>query len=234
MITPRAAIPSNWTRLLTGGPLGIGADIGTTEKGTSNPSSITVMERARGLYLQRLVLRFKTSNEEIWFAMLQCLFDDLRAAEKKARRLCLDASSEVFFAQRVKRKHIVYCPVDLVKGGETIVRGAEKFSYKVLLGNLYSSTFEDALMAGPDEKWWRDDQRRVHREKGTFVTETGENGEHGDTFDSGKLAYWALEHGTGRVEAAGVSISGAPSASREHVKNPFAHLFDTIKNALNA
>jgi hypothetical protein len=234
MIIPRQAIPLNWTRLLTGGPIGIGGDIGTTEKGTSNPSCITITERTRGLYLQRMVLRFKTSNEEIWFSMLQCLFDDLRAHEKKARRMCLDASSEVFFAQAVKRKFIAYCPIDLIKGGESIQRGAEKFSYKVLQGNLYSSAFEDALMACPDEKWFRDDHRRVKREKGTFVTETGENGEHGDTFDSGKLSYWALEHGTGRVEAHGVPIGGAPRDSAEHVKNPWAHLFDAVKSLLNA
>ncbi len=236
MITPRQSLPAEWTRLLTGGPIGIGADIGTTEKGTSNPSSITVMQHAGGLYRHRLVLRFKTSSEEVWFAMLQCVLDDLRNAEKKARRACLDASSEIFFAQAVKRKFIMYCPIDLIKGGATIERGAEKFSYKVLLGNLYSGLFEDALTACPDEKWFRDDLRRVHREKGTFVTETGENGEHGDVFDSSKLAYWALERGRGRAEAEGVPISGlgSPRVSDGRLKNPFAHLFEAIKNALNA
>lgn len=235
-ITPRQALPHDWTRFITNGPLGIGADLGTTAKKTSNPSSITVMERARGLYMQRLVLRFKTANEEVFIALLQCIFDDLRARSLKARRMGLDASSEVYFAQGVKKQFIGYCPIDLIKGGETIQRGAEKFSYKVLLGNLYSSTFEDALMAGPDEKWWRDDQRRVHREKGSFVSESGENGEHGDTFDSGKLAYWALESGTGRAEATATPTSefGAPYVPQPHVKNPFAHLFERIVNCINA
>lgn len=216
--------------------IGIGGDIGTTEKGTSNPSAITVMERVRGLYFQRLVLRFKTSSEEVWAAMLQCIFDDLTDRQVKARRLCLDASSEVFFAQALRRKFIAFCPVDLVKGGETIPRGAEKFSAKVLLGNLYSSTFEDGIMACPDEKWLRDDQRRVRREKGTFFSETGENGEHGDTFDSGKLAYWALEHGTGRAAAQGVSIGGtaAPRSPGALHRNPFAHLFEAVTSTLHA
>lgn len=235
MITPRQAIPRDWTRFLSSGPIGIGGDLGTTEKKLSNPSSFTVMQRTRGLYLQRLVLRFKTNNEEIYCAIFQCLLEDLLEAQQKPRRTCLDASNEVFFAQGVKRKFIHFCPIDLIKGGETIERGSEKFPYKVLLGNLYSSTFEDGIMACPDEKWFRDDQRRVHRDKGTFVTELGENGEHGDTFDSGKLAYWALEHGTGRAEAEAAAISdvSTPSVPAGHVKNPFAHLFEGLKNMLS-
>jgi hypothetical protein len=228
MITPRQALPKNWTRLLTGGPIGVGGDLATTEKKTSNPSSITVMERAKGLYIERLVLRFKTNSEEVFEAMLRCVLEDIREQQKKARRLCLDASSEVFFAQSIKRKFITFCPIDLVKGGETIQRGAEKFSYKVLLGNLYSTAFEDALIAMPDEKWLKDDHRRVQRDKGSFITETGENGEHGDTFDSGKLALWALEHGTGRVEADAVQIGNGVAGQqtqRPGIRNPFARFF---------
>jgi hypothetical protein len=227
-ITPRQAIPRDWTRLLTGGRIGIGHDVATTEKKTSNPSGITVMEHAQGRYIERLVLIYKTGNEEVAMRMIQTVLDDIKDAKLKARRFCVDASSEVFYAQRVKKRFVAYCPIALVKGGESIQRGAEVFSAKVLLGNLYSGLFEDGLILTPSTKWYKDDIRRVHREKGSFVTELGENGEHGECFDAGKLAYWALEHGSGRAEAAAVPISGygAPGAERSGILGSLAALFE--------
>lgn len=227
-ITPRQAIPRGWTRTLVGGRIGVGHDVATTEKKTSNPSSITVTEHAGGRYWERLVLVYKTGSEEVAMAMLSTVFEDLREAQAKPRRMCVDASSEVYYAQGVKRKFIRYCPIELVKSGATIVRGAETFSYKVLLGNLYAGLYEDGLICTPGEKWYKDDQRRVLREKGSFATELGENGEHGEVFDSGKLAYWALEQGAGRVEADAAPVGTGLNRQQPHragIRNPFAALF---------
>ncbi len=227
-ITLRQAVPRDWTRLLSNGRLGVGHDVATTEKKTSNPSSITVMEHAGGRYIERLVVVYKTASEDVAMAMLQQVLDDIRDAGRKPRRMCVDASSEVYYAQRVQKRFIKYCPIELVKSGATVIRGTETFSHKVLLGNQYASLFEDGLIATPGEKWYRDDQRRVIRDKGSFATETGENGEHGEVFDSGKLAFWALEHGTGRVEAQAVPVGQGLSGQRpqrQDALNPYAALF---------
>jgi hypothetical protein len=229
-ITPRQAIPREWVRNLTGGPIGIGHDLATTEKKKSNPSSITVTERTGGRYYERLVVVYKTSLEEVAIAMLETVLNDIRESGRKPRRMSVDASSEVYYAQRIRKRFVKYCSIELVKSGASIIRGTETFNYKTLLGNLYATAFEDGFIACPGDKWYRDDQRRVLRSKGSFETELGENGEHGEVFDSGKLAYWSLEHGTGRVEAEAVGVGQGvgQGPQRTGLKNPFAALFRDV------
>lgn len=225
-MTPRQAITKDWTRLLTSSPIGIGLDIGTTKKKTSNPSALVVTQPTGNGYAQRLVVSWKTNNEEITKAIFRLVLQDIKDHNRQAKRACLDASNEVFFAQGCRKEFIIYCPIDLVKGGETIEKNGEKYNYKTYLGNLYATQFEDGLMLIPDEKWLQDDHRRVLRDGGSFNTELGPNGEHGDTFDAGKLSLWALLQG-GRSEAAAVPVGGINASTVTRVLlNPFAHLFN--------
>jgi hypothetical protein len=133
------AIPTDWIRHLTGGPLGIGYDVATTEKKTSNPSSITVTEDSGGKYWERLVVRFKAGDPDAAFQVLDSVLNAVPA--NLIRSLCVDASNERYHAQNVRKKFRSICPVYLIVSGETIVWAGEKFSYKTLLGNLYVGAF---------------------------------------------------------------------------------------------
>ncbi len=70
-------------------------------------------------------------------------------------------------------------------------------------------------MGNPNERWIIDDRFLVKRDKGSFAADLGPNGEHGDTFDGGKLAYWPLL-APGRAEAAGVPIASSPATAARH------------------
>lgn len=213
------AIPTDWTRHLTGGPLGIGYDVATTEKKTSNPSSITVTEDSGGKYWERLVVRFKTADPD---AATQALASILGAVPSNLiRSLCVDASNEKYHAQNIRKKFRSICPVYLISSGETIVWAGEKFSFKTLLGNLYVGAFEDGLLGLPAGEWIVKDHRLVKNHAGGFATDLDEEGNHGDTFDSGKLSLWAHQRG-GKGTAKGVRamrVGGGASQSRPDIKN---------------
>lgn len=198
-MTARDAIPADWVRHLRGGPLGVGYDVATTEKKMSNPSSITVMEDYGGRYWERLVVRFKSCDPDAALQAAEVILTD--APQDKLVALCVDASNEKYYAQSVKKKFRHILPVHLIASGETVVWEREKFSYKTLLGSLYVSSFEDAKQAMPDEEWLIADHRLVKNHAGGFKTELDKEGNHGDTFDSGKLALWSLQRGgRGAVE----------------------------------
>lgn len=229
MITPRQCIPRDWTRLIGAGPLGVGLDLATTEKETSNPSSLTVTEKVGPLYVERLVLRWKTAREEVTRALLKIVFEDLAAAKLRPKGLNVDATNERFFAQRIQREFSRYCPVKLVVASENVPNlfiDGSPVTYKEYEGNLYVNSYTDALMRTPDARWLKEDRRLVKREKGRFVADTSPDGGHADTFDSGKKARAALE-GRGRAEAAGAAVGGAGGSTAQRfagLKNPLLHL----------
>jgi hypothetical protein len=223
--TPRDCIPRDWTRVLGNGPLGLGLDLATTEKETSNPSSVTLMEKAGPLYVQRLVVRWKTSREEVTRAVLAVIFADLQLAKHRAMRLCVDATNERFFAQALAKHFSKFCPVQLVIASEKIEVGGEAYDYKTYTGNLYVNTFADALMRLPDARWLKEDHRLVSKAAGRFVATVDPSGAHADTFSSGCLARLALE-GRGRAEASGAAVGAgaAKSAFPNGLKNPLGRL----------
>ncbi len=213
------AIPTDWTRHLTGGRLGIGYDVATTEKKTSNPSSITVTEDSGGKYWERLVVRFKSGDPD---AAMQALESILTAAPANLiAALCVDASNEKYHAQNVRKKFRIICPVHLIASGETVVWAGEKFSYKTLLGSLYVNAFEDGKLALPGGEWIVKDHRLVKNHAGGFATDLDEEGNHGDTFDSGKLSLWALQRGAaGSVNGVrAMAVGGGKNPSRPDIKN---------------
>jgi hypothetical protein len=207
-MTPRSAIPVEWLQaLVPARPVALGLDIATTEKGTSNPSVLSVMQHAsqRAFHVPLLV-SWKTADPAITEQMINVALLDLVSASFRPRRLCIDASSEVFFATNLRRRFAGAVTVDLVKGGEKRKYKGEELDAKTLLGNLYCNALDDGLIILPPGDWIKEDHRLVAREKGGFATATGTGGQHGDTFDGCKLAYWGLIGGGGPVGAAGAGV----------------------------
>lgn len=203
--------------------IGLGLDVATTEKETSNPSALAVLERTGRDLFARLVLRWKTSDPKVTQAIVTAIL--MRIAPRRPRRLCIDATSERFFAADLKRQLGALVPVDLVVSSESLEYLGEKMTYKQFLGNLLVNAIEDGRMLLPEGIWLRDDLRLVKRERGTFVTETGADGSHGDCFDALKLALYSLE-GSGGPAVASAAQVGSMGAQRAHGRwrNPLAYL----------
>lgn len=233
------AIPSEWADKLTGGPIGIGYDVATTTKGQSNPSALTVTERVSPLVVERLNLRWKTDDPDVAIAIIDRVLDHIAAAQRRPRRLAIDASNEKYFARRVQAHLAGRLPVELVVSGASVEWRGETFSYKVLLGNLYVESFVDNVIAIAPETWLKDDRRLVQRDRGSFVTPVGKDGGHGDTFDSGKLGLWALESGGGPVSASGVSVGasnalGSSVSAIRNLRSPLARKLLRKRRASNS
>lgn len=211
-MTPRQAISSDWIALLTDGPIALGYDVATTQNGQSNPSALCVMQRDGGVAISRLVVSWKTREPEVARQVITAVLDDIQAAGRKARRLEIDASSEKYYAADMRTFVRLRCPVELVAGGEKLKFRGEEMDAKTLLGNMYCSAMEDGLILLPAGEWIELDHRLVKREAGRFVTDLGPSGEHGDTFDAGKLAYWGLQSGSGSAKAEAAAVGSGSIA----------------------
>lgn len=205
---PREVIPSDWTVRLAGGPITLGLDIGTTEKQTSNPSSITVTEKWNGLYVERLVTAWKTKDEAITTAILEIVINDLIASGRRWKAGSVDASNETLFAQRLRKLFMSKVRLMLIKGGNKLKHGLQEYDAKTLMGGLYCNAYADGIIAIPADQWIKDDRRLVKKTGARFECDLGKNGEHGDTFDSGKHAYWAHIAKSSQVGAQACDISG--------------------------
>ena len=236
-MTTRDAIPSSWTDYLQSGPVALGLDLATTDKTTSNPSALVAMEDFGGLLNERLVMSWKTANEEVTEAILDHVFDDLANAHKRPKCLVIDATNETFYAQKLAKRFRSKCPVYLIKGSENLSWAGETMTAKQLLGNLFANEHIDGRMASPLAPWVKDDRRLVKKVKGLFNADTDALGQHGDTWDGGKLALWGLRR-TGRAEAAGMIVGsmGPPKdsdAPRLRVAGKLGFIIQKIKARLN-
>ncbi len=79
-------------------------------------------------------------------------------------------------------------------------------NYKTLLGNLLVNAMEEGQVALPESRYVKDDYRLVKRDKGSFRTEVDNQGRHGDTFDSDKLALHGLQRLGGPVHAEAAQV----------------------------
>lgn len=218
-MTPRDLIPRTWLDLVGNGPLGVGLDLATTQNATSNPSSLVLSESVGSMVFERLVIAWKTNDDRVTKGVLTVICEDLLSVKKKPRGIAVDASSEKFLCTQIAREFTKYAPVRQIVSGEKTRWKGEDLTFKELLGNLYSALYEDALIATAEGQWIIDDRRLVQREKGSFAAQLGPNGEHGDTFDGGKLAYWCLVRGgRAQVTAAGIG-SGSNDAVSNRLKN---------------
>jgi hypothetical protein len=77
---------------------------------------------------------------------------------------------------------------------------------------MYCAALEDGLLLLPAGAFIELDHRLVKREGGRFVTDLGPGGEHGETFDAGKLAYWGLQAG-GTISAQAMEVGGSGAHS---------------------
>jgi hypothetical protein len=217
MIPPSHLVPPDWALHCGPGRLGIGHDVATTDKKTSNPSSLTVTEQIGTMHFQRLVVRWKTPDPDYAKDLIESV---LKAAPRhQLRSLCIDASSEKYHARNLQTALRKYCPVHLIVSGEAITFEGLRYTYKTLLGDLYCTAFEDGCIALPPGDFIVTDHRLVKKHAGSYVTETDDEGAHGDTFDSGKLSYWSLIRKGGPTTAHATSVGTGTQAPSTSLRN---------------
>lgn len=178
-------LPADWRARLgeITEPVTVGFDVATTEKNSSNPSSLTIAEKRGTELLARAILRWKTSEPKVSTAIVLEIVRTL-----KVRRLVIDATNERFFAKALADACSRHCTVELVVSSEKIQIGAVEMLVKTYLGNLCTNAIEDGRLALPPAREVRNDFRLVRRVRGGFDNEVDGSGNHGDTFDSTKLA----------------------------------------------
>jgi hypothetical protein len=186
------------------GKVGIGVDVGTTTEETSNPTSVTVTEKKSLERIARLIICWKEKRESVQRDRLRQIVDTVRRRPTggPAVRMCIDATSERFFAEGTREKFRGIIPVELIISSNSVdplpPGYRDAINYKTYLGDLYSSAVNENHYALPSNKYVKDDQRMVLKSGGRYVcTPDNRDGKHGDTFDSGKLAEFALMAGGG-------------------------------------
>lgn len=196
---------------LTDGKVGIGFDVATTTRETSNPSSVTVTESRGVEKFQRLVVIWKERKPQIARERLTRIIKTVasRPHGGPARRLAIDATSERYFAEETADLMRALIPVELVIASSSVEPPGyeEPTNMKTWLGDLYSGEVNDNHYALPPENYLKDDHRLVIKDRGIYVAEPQPDGKHGDTFDSGKLAQHALDNG-GPIASEPVKLPG--------------------------
>jgi len=181
--------------------VGLGWDLATTEKESSNPSAFAVVELFGVDLIVRLVVTWKTSDpaialdraQRLVWAVTQCRGE---GPAVRPRKLCIDATNERYFAEQAKRELRASVPIDLVVGSQRVDRpGHEPTNWKQYLGARLVSELEDNHLTLPPERYLREDFRLVRKERGDFMCSPDAQGRHGDTFDAVKLG---IEAATGR------------------------------------
>ncbi len=198
-ITAGEVWPAGWEELLGTGPIGIGLDPATTAKKKSNPTAIAVTERRGDTFIVRAVVRFKTDNPNVTRAVLREAL--VRSTGHRARKLCVLATSERFFAADLARELSGVLPVELVIESESILYRGERMMVKTYLGNLVVNSMSDGKLWVPSATWLRDDIRQTRREKGGFEAEVDKAGNHADCFCAIGASLKALVSIGERVEA---------------------------------
>jgi len=200
----------DWLRArLTDGPVGLGWDLATTERQTSNPSAFAVVEQLGEEFAARAVFTWKTADPARALERVRQILHTINArpAGGRARRLCLDATNERYFSSDVRRALRGEVPVELVVASESVERpGQPNITVKQQLGERLVAALEDNRIALPGARYLHEDFRLVKKERGQFVCEPDGQGRHGDTFDAVKLALKALASGANRT----VVLGGQP------------------------
>jgi hypothetical protein len=195
---------------LRDGPVGIGFDVATTTAELSNPSAVTVRERGNdGLYYDRLKVVWKERKPQVARARLQEIVQVIRhrACGIPARRLCIDASNERYFAEETADILAPMIPVMLIFNGNNVTPRPPGYAeqdgeinYKTFLGDLEAGQVNDGRIVLPPDEYIKKDYRMVMKDGGRFIcVPDSQTGAHGDTFDSGKLSGFALMSATGAI-----------------------------------
>lgn len=186
-------------RTLKNGPVGLGFDVATTTEQKSNPSSITVTENLAGERFARLKIIFKSKKRQVMSDYLERIAKTVRSrpAGGPPRRLCIDASNERLAAEETKDDLMHLLPVQLVLGGASVdplpAGYRDAINFKTYLGDNYSTAINDGRYVLPPGDYIKMDHRLVIKDGGKYSCPVDPlTGAHGDTFDSGKLAEFAL------------------------------------------
>jgi hypothetical protein len=193
-----------WIRDKLGdGPVGLGLDLATTTGETSNPTSISVIEKRGVEKVVTAILTWKTADPAVATERIRRTLQvvPLRPAGGPARRLSIDATNERYFAAAIRASLQSIIPVELIVGSEAVERpGQEPMNWKQFLGSQWVGELEDNHVWLPPERYVKEDFRLVKKDRGSFTCDPDEYGRHGDTFDSCKLADHSLElKGVGRI-----------------------------------
>lgn len=222
VLTPAQAWPDDWKLSLRGGKLGVGVDLATTTKRKSNPSALAVAEQLGKDFYIRALVRWKTNNPDITRAFIDLALN--LPNSRRVRRLCIDGTSERFFAADLKRSLAGRGAVEIIIASETHEYRGEKMIFKRYLGNLLVNTANDGNLILPPGLWVNKDLRSVQGT--TFDADVDENGNHADCFVAIENAIHAITSGGGPAVANAVALSsiGAPKHLRPGLKNPYAHI----------
>lgn len=184
--------------LLGGGEVGVGIDGATTTGETSNPTSVTVLERVGDEYFERFVFVWKERNPKTQRERFAAILRAIAARPKggRVRRVGIDATNEQMFARETAQDLGAMAPWELVDARnkvEPVPPGYERDPImKTYLGDLYCAAVNGNRVACPPDEYFKIDHLMVIKSAGVFACEPDADGRHGDTFDSGKLAMWAL------------------------------------------
>jgi hypothetical protein len=200
------------------GPVGAGWDLATTEKEVSNPSALAFVEQRGFELIVPLIAVWKTKEPDVARERLHRLLGAVKERKEggRARRLCIDATNERYFATEMRKELSHELPVELVIGSETIQRPGmeEPMTMKQFLGGQLVDTIDDNQITLPAERYVKEDFRLVRKERGQFVCDPAPDGKHGDTFDATKLGQKAVSSINGAITEPGRIHIGSNSNAR--------------------
>lgn len=187
------SIPAGWVDLISPEhPLiGLGMDVGTTENKKSNPSALALTQSVPPVYCVRLLVAWKSADPSVAGEIIRHILERIPHG-LRAKKMCIDATSERFFAAILRRMLAPLVTVKLVNSSTSTLYKGEQMSVKSYLGNLLCNLMEDGKVWVPNETWVKTDMRLVVRDKGTFDAPVHPDGWHGDTFDAVKLSLDAI------------------------------------------
>ncbi len=198
------------------GPVGIGCDPATTTGDTSNPTSVTVGELAGVDFIEKAILVWKTREPKLARWRLAEIIKAVRARKTKtpARRLCIEATSEQYWARETAQELGGLVPVELIdvrNKVEPAPPGYERDpNYKTWLSDLYAACINDNRAMLPSDEYVKEDHRLVGKSAGVYVCEPQPDGKHGDTFVSGALSLHAIKSTAGGITSvAGIVVGGS-------------------------
>jgi hypothetical protein len=178
------------------GEIGVGFDPATTTKETSNPSAVTITEKSGTHRAQKLVLCWKEKKAAVVIDRLRTIFATIAEREKggRARRFCIAATNERYFADLTADALRELVPTELVIESESIRPAGyeEAVNVKTYLGDIYSAAVNDNVYDLPPGEYFKKDQRLTVKNAGRYECAPEGDGAHGDTFVSGGLAEYAL------------------------------------------
>ena len=179
-----------WRSSLQGGRIALGLDVASTTNKLSNPSALTVMEQHGGKYYERLVARWKTDDYDVMLAIALYIIGNL--PREHVAGMSVDISNEKFAGNKLRKDLAGRITVVGIAGNSKVRWQGEDSDAKTAMGAAYCDALETGVIAMPPLKWISDDHRLVTRNGAKYDADVDKAGNHADTFDSSKHAYWML------------------------------------------